>query len=262
MSQENPTIDDFKQLLQTELSCLVGEIGSTLGTELGNLQKQLDLISGADTAALAEFQAQVTNLVAMLDGDANTPGMQNLTALLGLIDRVQALEEWRSGVDDQISQFTSTFSSIEQRIAAVEQSGAGGGNCDCAQIATDIQALRDSIVTLQGVDAAQAQQLLTLAGRVDGLVTQLDTLAEQLAGMATAIATAGGNAQQALEAAQAAQNAVNTLRDREDTRHTEHGNAIGMIRNQLYGMTVGLCDAIKPGFASAFAAAKSAALAA
>jgi hypothetical protein len=80
--------------------------------------------------------------------------------------------------------------------------------------------------------------------------------------MATDIATAGGNADAALAAANAAQNAVNTLRDREDARHTEHGNAIGMIRNQIYGQFVGLCDAVKPGFGSAFAAAKAAAIAA
>jgi chromosome segregation ATPase len=262
MSLENPTVDDLKNLIQAELACILGEVGTTVGTEIGNLQKQVDLLTGTDTAALLELQTQITNLTTMLDGDADTPGMQNLTNLLALIDRVAALETWQSTAADQISQFVSTFASIESRIAAVEQGGAGGNTCDCAQIATDIQGLRDQIVTLQGVDAAQAQQLQTLTTRLNGLETVLEGLSDQLAGLATAIATAGGNADAALTAANAAQNAVNTLRDREDARHTEHGNAIGMIRNQIYGQFVGLCDAVKPGFGSAFAAAKAAAIAA
>lgn len=262
MSQENPTIEDFRNLLQSELACLFGDVGATFGTEIGNLQKQVDLLSGADTEALANLNTQIQNLVSMLDGDAETPGMQNLQNLLALIDRVAALETWQVGVADQISQFQSSFTSLQDRLAAVEQAGAGGGACDCAQIATDIQSLRDQIVTLQGVDAAQAAQLLTLTGRLNALDAIIAGINDQLTGMATSIATAGGNAQQALEAANAAQNAVNTLRDREDNRHTEHGNAIGLIRNQLYGMTVGLCDAVKPTFAAAFAASKAASLAA
>ena len=189
-------------------------------------------------------------------------GKSNLTNLLALIDRVAALETWQSTAADQISQFQATFLAMETRLQAAEQAATGGASCDCAQIATDIQGLRDQIVTLQGVDAAQAQQLQTLTTRLNGLETVLGGLSDQLAGLATAIATAGGNADAALTAANAAQNAVNTLRDREDARHTEHGNSIGMIRNQIYGQFVGLCDAVKPGFGSAFAAAKAAAIAA
>lgn len=267
MSQENPTIDDIRNQMQAELSCLAGAMGEAFGAEIGNLQKQLNLVAGADTQALADLAAQAAEtravldqVAAALDGDPTTPGMQNLQNLLALIDRVAALETWKSGVDDQISQFSSTFTSLQDRLAAVEQGGAN--TCDCAQIATDIQGLRDQIVTLQGVDATQAQQLLALTGRLNGLDTVIAGINDQLAGMATSIATAGGNAQQALDAANAAQNAVNNLRDREDGRHQEHGNAIGMVRNQLYGMTTGLCDAVKPGFLAAFAASKAAALAA
>jgi hypothetical protein len=259
MSEANPQLNDLKDLIQSELSCILGEVGSVMGTEIGNLQKQIDLISGADTAAIAEFRAQVEGLVALLDGDSTTPGMQNLQNLLALIDRVTALETWQVSVSDQITQFQSSFSYIEQRLSAVE-AGGGGETCDCAQIATDIQSLRDQIITLQGVDAAQAQSLQTLVTRLNGLDTVLTGLSDQLSNLAGDIATAGGNAQQALDAANAAQAAVNTLRDREDTRHTEHGNAIGQIRGQIYAQFAGLCDAVKPGFAAAFAAAKTTAI--
>lgn len=262
MTMETPTIDDIKSLMQAELACLVGEMGTAVGTELGNLQKQIDLISGTDTAAITNLQTQIANLTAMLDGDADTPGMQNLQNLLALIDRVASLESWKTSVDDQLAQLTSSVNTYETRIAALEAGGSGSNSCDCAQIATDIAALQASIVTLQGVDAGQAAQILTLTGRVDGLVAQIATLGEQLAGMATDIATAGGQAAAALAAANAAQTAVDTLRDREDARHTDHGNKIDMIRGQLYGAFNGLCDAVKPGFGSALAAAKAAAIAA
>jgi chromosome segregation ATPase len=262
MSQENPSINDLKELIQSELGCLVGEIGTVFGTEIGNLQKQLDLVSGTDTSAIATLQAQIANLVNMLDGDADTPGMQNLQNLLALIDRVAALESWRTATEDQLSQISISVQNFETRVAALEVGGTGGTSCDCEQIATDIQSLRDSIVTLQGVDATQAQLIAALTTRLNALDVTITGLNQQLANMAADIATAGGSAQQALDAAQAAQNAVNTLRDREDARHTDHGNHIGMIRNQIYAQFNGLCDAVKPGFGAAFAAAKAAALAA
>jgi len=262
MSLENPQIDDLKTLIQSELACILGEVGSVMGAEIGNLQKQVDLLTGTDTAAIAQLQSQIASLVAMLDGDADTPGMQNLQNLLALIDRVVALEGRADAAADQISQINSTILSYESRIAAMEQAGGGGATCDCAQIAADINGLRDTITTLQGVDAGQAQQIAALITRLNALDVTIAGIQDQLTGMATAIATAGGDASAALSAANAAQTAVNSLRDREDARHTEHGNAIGMIRGQIYAQFVGLCDAVKPGFGAAFAAAKTAARAA
>lgn len=262
MTMESPTLDDIKNLMQSELSCVLGEIGGVLGPEIANLQKQIDLISGTDTSAITDLQTQITNLVAMLDGDADTPGMQNLQNLLALIDRVASLESWKTGVDDQLAQLTSSVATYETRIAALEAGGGNSNTCDCAQIAADIEALQASIITLRGVDAAQQAAITALTGRVDGLVAQIASLTDQLSGMANAIATADGNASAALAAATAAQNAVNTLRDREDARHTDHENRIEMIRGQVYGAFTGLCNAVKPAFAASFAAAKAAALAA
>lgn len=262
MSQENPQIDDLKSLIQTELACILGEVGSVMGTEIGNLQKQVDLLTGTDTAAIAQLQSQIANLVNMLDGDADTPGMQNLQNLLALIDRVAALESWKDATTDQLSQISLAMQTYESRVAALEQAGSGGAACDCTQIAADIQGLRDQITTLQGVDAGQAQQIAALITRLNAVDLTVAGLSDQLADLAINVATAGGDASAALSAANAAQTAVNNLRDREDNRHTEHGNAIGMIRNQIYGQFVGLCDAVKPGFGSAFAAAKAAAIAA
>mgnify|MGYP000134237627 CR=1 FL=1 len=62
MSLENPTVDDLKTLIQSELACILGEVGTTVGTEIGNLQKQVDLLTGTDTAALLELQTQITNI--------------------------------------------------------------------------------------------------------------------------------------------------------------------------------------------------------
>jgi outer membrane murein-binding lipoprotein Lpp len=262
MSMDNPTINDIKELMQTEIACLLGANNTLIGTELGNLQKQINLITGTDTQAITDLQTQIANLTSMLDGDADTPGMQNLQNLLALIDRVLALESWKGTVDTQLSDLTLAVSTYETRIAALEQSGGTGATCDCEQIATDLAALNAQIVTLQGVDATQAAQITTLSGRVDGLVAQVTSLGEQLAAMAGDIATAGGNAAAALAAANAAQTAVDTLRDREDARHTDHGNKIEMIRGQLYNAFTGLCDAVTPGLAGSLAAAKAAALAA
>jgi chromosome segregation ATPase len=261
MSLANPTLDDIKTLMQSELACLFGANNTLIGTELGNLQKQIDLISGTDTAAISNLQTQITNLVNLLDGDSNTEGMQNLQNLLALIDRVTALEGWKTTVDDQISQITVSINNYETRIAALEQGGGGGSNCDCAAIATDINALREAITALQGVDATQAQQITTLNGRVDALLLQLNNFAEQLAGLASDVAAADGKAQQAIDGLSTLTTAVNTLRDREDVRHAEHEDKINMVRGQLYGAFDGLCTALTPGLSASLAAAKAAAMA-
>jgi predicted nucleic acid-binding Zn-ribbon protein len=248
--------------MQNELACLFGANNTLIGTELGNLQKQIDLISGTDTAAITNLQTQITNLVNLLDGDSNTEGMQNLQNLLALIDRVAALEGWKTTVDDQISQISVTIAAYEDRIANLEQGGgSGGSSCDCEAIAADISALQNAITALQGVDATQAAQIATLNGRVDALLLQVTNLSEQLAGLAADVASAEAKAQQAVDGLSTLTTAVNTLRDREDARHTEHEGKINMIRGQLYGAFGGLCDALTPSLASSLAAAKAAAMA-
>jgi chromosome segregation ATPase len=256
MSFENPQDNDIQVLVATEVTAIMQSIGSTIGSEIGSLQSQLNAITSLDLASLTQLQTNVQALYTALDGDPQSPGFQNLQNLLALIDRVVALEAHREAVDTSIAALTQSVQDHEARIASLEANGTG----DLAVLESDVQALKDQVIELQSVDAGQATQIQGLLNRLDGLDTLLAGMAQQLADLSVGVTQASGTAQAALTAAQANAAAIANLDSRESNNNTNNGNKHQQLRRQVYGAHVNLATVAISAFAGSFAAAKLAAM--
>lgn len=256
MSFENPQDNDIQVLVATEVTAIMQNIGSALGSEIGSLQSQLNAITSLDLASLTTLQANVQALYTALDGDPTSPGFQNLQSLLALIDRVVALEARSEAVDASIAAAVLTLQNHEARIATLE--AGGGGNY--AVLESDVQALKDQVADLQAVDSGQASQIASLISRLEGLDVTLAGLSQQIADLSIGVSQAGSTAQTALTAAQANAVAIANLDTRENNNNTNNGNKHQQLRRQVYGAHVNLATVAISAFAGSFAAAKLAAM--
>jgi uncharacterized coiled-coil protein SlyX len=157
MSQANPQDLDIQEIVRAEVSQIINHVGGVVGTEIGLLQKQLNNLMGLDAAAFTLLQTRVQSLYNLLDGDGNTPGMQNLQALMALLDRVAALETAQAVTDTAIANLNDAVADLDDRLSTL----SGATAQELADMGAEVASATATAIAAQ-VTANAAQVAITV----------------------------------------------------------------------------------------------------
>lgn len=200
-------LNELHEKIRDTAVCFVSDQGAALGEKvgaaLGDLQGQIDLLTGNRTDEVNAAIASVNNLVNLLDGDAETPGLQNLNKLLGLLTEYQGVTERLAAIDTKLGEQAATLATLQGQFStfitgqnSVDVVGQAG--CDCTKIEQDLSAALTTIGEMKGVDDAQAIQIAGLLSQVGSLRTEVVAFNAALATNAAAVAQAQAKADQAV----------------------------------------------------------------
>jgi chromosome segregation ATPase len=254
-------LNELHEKIRDTVICVVSDQGAALGekvgTALGDLQGQIDLLTGNRTDEVNAAIASVNNLVNLLDGDAETPGLQNLNKLMGLLTEYQTVSDRLNAIDAKLAEQAATLTDLQSQITAITTAPGGGSGeqpaCDCAKIESDIRAVVADVAAMRGVDAAQQQLLDAMQTQLAGMQSQISGFNAALAANTAELAAAKAKAEQAIADAAALRETVSNDRVTAANAQAANGLRIDALDAIVSAISVeAICAPAKAAFRAVF----------
>jgi hypothetical protein len=165
MPQYNQQDNQYVQeLVAIEVGQILNHVGGHVGHEIGLLQKQLNNLMGLDAAEFTLLQSRVQSLYNLLDGDGNTPGMQNLQALMALLDRVADLEAFKTATEAELINLADGIADLDDRLTNL----SGATTQQLADLGADVANASAAAGSAQATANAAQAAITVLSDREDG----------------------------------------------------------------------------------------------